>query len=636
MTDHCTKEGEMMLNGRRIVSLCTSRLNEIENCRFITELNEGLAKKDSTLFIYNVSTDLYWDDSNIRAEASVFSLVDFDVTDVVIIMHEKIKNNTIAENIISEAHRHNVPVIVVDAVYKDCISICFDYKKGFEAVVRHVIEDHHVRRPHFMAGYKDNQFSEERLAVFRKVIEENGIEFSYDMVSYGNFWAKPAKEATEAIVASGNIPEAIICANDIMAINVCSVLRDHGFRVPDDVIVTGFDGIDEINLCIPRMTSSYCGSAGVVPTVLKCINDFFENGITESQCLVEPKVILNESCGCHSEQSDDESEKSFRSFNDRFYRYQDDNTILSAVSESMQCCTDIVECACKMFTDVMMEMSVMVNKDCIDCTKNYYADESHKEFGDDMFVFFESNSESLNQRPFRRRDIVPHIEEYIKYGTPVLFNVISFLNVPLGYICFHMKTYDVVDYCKITAIVNAVGSGIGGFVNMRYQHYLISRIERMYKFDSLTGLYNRLSFNNEFEERKRSIAGETVPITVILSDLDGLKYINDNFGHGAGDNAIKTAAKVLKASCSDDALCVRFGGDEMLALIIGECEPEKIKAEIAKRLKEYNANSDNPYIISASIGIYCTDSSQNTDFELLVKESDTAMYAEKIAKRRRT
>ena len=623
-----------MLNGHKIVSLCISRLNEIEHCRFISELNSGLKSKNAALFIYNINADLYWDDKNIKAETAVFGLIDFSITDLVIIMHEKIKNKSITEKIITEAKKNNVPVMVVDAEYDGCINICFDYKKGFEAVVRHVIEYHSIRKPHFMAGYKNNIYSEERKKVFRQIVEENDITFSEDMVSYGDFWAQPAREAAEKIIESGNIPEAVICANDIMAINVSSVFQEHGFLIPDDVIITGFDGVDEINLCLPRLTSSYCGSAGVVPKIIECIDMLAENHDCTGTFLVEPELIINDSCGCHTNPAV-AAASYIRSFNDRFYRYQDDNITLTSISENMLSAIDSIDCACKMFNDVIKDITVIINKDCINCTQNYYVGNNRMDFVDDMYVFFESDVNVFKQRNFDRKDIVPDINKYLGYGSPIIFNVISFMNVPLGYICFHMPKYDVVDYCKIPHIANAIGSGIGGYVNMKYQHYLTSRIERMYKYDSLTGLYNRLSFNNEFEKRKKSLENEKVPITVILVDLDGLKAINDNYGHGAGDNAIHTIAAALKESSPSDAICVRFGGDEMLAVIMGECVPEKIRSDFNQKLINYNEKEGKPYIISASMGIYHTDSTKNTDFEYLVREADAKMYAEKLAKRRK-
>ena len=157
----------------------------------------------------------------------------------------------------------------------------------------------------------------------------------------------------------------------------------------------------------------------------------------------------------------------------------------------------------------------------------------------------------------------------------------------------------------------------------------------MYKYDSLTNLYNRLSFTNEFEKMKRSFAGKKVPLNIILIDLDGLKHINDNYGHGAGDNAIRVIATALREACPKGSLCVRFGGDEMLAVIPGKNDPEAVKHDINRRIERYNAKEGKPYLISASAGIYRTDSTCDTDFEHLIKEADAIMYAEKIEKRRK-
>ena len=71
--------------------------------------------------------------------------------------------------------------------YENTINVCFNYEDGFENVVRHVIEEHGCRKLHMMAGLKDNDFSERRIDVFKKVLSENNIPFSNSMISYGEF-----------------------------------------------------------------------------------------------------------------------------------------------------------------------------------------------------------------------------------------------------------------------------------------------------------------------------------------------------------------------------------------------------------------------------------------------------------------
>ena len=267
-----------MFCGKRIIALCTSRVYDDQVNEFIDALNGYIVQKGYRLFVYSINNDMYWEEQNINAGTAVYSLIDYDITDAVVIMDEKIKSRTVSDNIAEAAHSHGVPVIVVDGKMENAVNICFDYEKGFENIVRHVMDMHHVRKPHFMAGLKDNPFSDKRIYIFKRVIAEYGIDFNDNMLSYGDFWAKPAAEAARRIIESGDIPDAVICANDIMAINVCGVFMENGIKVPEQVIVTGFDGIAEINLSSPKISSVKCGSVPMAKAVSDALTECFENG----------------------------------------------------------------------------------------------------------------------------------------------------------------------------------------------------------------------------------------------------------------------------------------------------------------------------------------------------------------------
>ena len=623
-----------MIDGTPIAALCMSRLHDTENCRFIANLNERLVESGCSLWIYNINTDMYWNDEHPRAEAAVFDLIDYEKTDVIILMDEKIKSHEIAGRILKRAREHNVPVIVVDGSYEGTVCVRYDYTRGFEQVCRHVIEYHQAKHPHFMGGFAENPFSMERQEVFRRVCEENGIRYDEKtMVSYGNFWAKPAKAATEAIIASGNIPDAIICANDIMAINVASVLFEHGIRVPEDVIVTGFDGIDEIYYSVPPLTSASCGSSGFADSVSDAVMRCLHEGLTEGEHLVEPRLILSESCGCSTCTPPADH---IHTFNDRFYRYQDDNQILAETGERMQTAEDFASASYTLFQDVIHDMTCILNSSCTDDTVNYFETKRESAFDDEMLMFFDTELKPFRQYRMSRREIVPLLGTHIRSGYPLIFVALSFMNVPLGYLCFHFHDYEITDYCKVPQLVTGLNTALGGFMNRRYQLYLLRRIEQMYRYDSLTGLLNRLSFAKSFAELKQMHGHEEMPLTVILSDLDGLKPINDHFGHAAGDNAIHTAAVALQAACPAGSLCVRFGGDEMVAVIPGQSEAEEIISRIHGYLEEYNTRSGLQYRITTSIGFFTTVLREDTDFETLVRESDAVMYLEKQRKKQKS
>lgn len=89
-------------------------------------------------------------------------------------------------------------------------------------------------------------------------------------------------------------------------------------------------------------------------------------------------------------------------------------------------------------------------------------------------------------------------------------------------------------------------------------------IEYLSYHDSLTGLYNRRFFE---EEMRRNDVPRNMPISIIMADINGLKQINDSFGHPVGDELLKAAAQIIKKACRADDIVARLGGDEFVILL---------------------------------------------------------------------
>ena len=135
-----------------------------------------------------------------KGEQSVFDLIDYNITDAVVTFEEGVYAENVMTKIRMDAAKYGKPVISVGVEHDDCISIKFGYAKGFEQVVRHVIEQHGVRDIGFIAGRKDEENSEERTAVFRKLLEEYDIPFRNDVFYYGDYWSVPALKAVDDMI----------------------------------------------------------------------------------------------------------------------------------------------------------------------------------------------------------------------------------------------------------------------------------------------------------------------------------------------------------------------------------------------------------------------------------------------------
>lgn len=151
--------------------------------------------------------------------------------------------------------------------------------------------------------------------------------------------------------------------------------------------------------------------------------------------------------------------------------------------------------------------------------------------------------------------------------------------------------------------------------------------------DELTGLYNRRGFLTFAEEQIKYAQSGRRELVVLFADVDGLKAINDAFGHSEGDRAIKLAAQVLLTVFRDTDLISRIHGDEFAVLAL-DCSPEglvRIEAHLEKALRASNSLG-NPWKLSMSLGAIHVDSKHPVSIDELLGKADKTMYERKRTK----
>lgn len=149
--------------------------------------------------------------------------------------------------------------------------------------------------------------------------------------------------------------------------------------------------------------------------------------------------------------------------------------------------------------------------------------------------------------------------------------------------------------------------------------------------DSLTGLYNRAFFD---EEMARFDTKRQLPVSLIMADLNGLKLVNDTYGHRVGDEILKRAADILKSACREEDIITRWGGDEFVVLL--PQTPVNDALSIAKRIVE---GCNEVYVedvpVSMALGVASREDPAKALSEVL-REAEDAMYKEKLTESRST
>ena len=145
--------------------------------------------------------------------------------------------------------------------------------------------------------------------------------------------------------------------------------------------------------------------------------------------------------------------------------------------------------------------------------------------------------------------------------------------------------------------------------------------------DGLTSLYNRTFFQEELER----LGSSQQSIGMIVMDLDGLKLINDAFGHAMGDKILADAARIFDRCTPAEGIIARIGGDEFAIILtmVNEENLEVLCRCIGSAVSEYNLTAKNGSFISVSMG-YALQKDGDINLELLLKEADEKMYRAKL------
>ena len=149
-----------------------------------------------------------------------------------------------------------------------------------------------------------------------------------------------------------------------------------------------------------------------------------------------------------------------------------------------------------------------------------------------------------------------------------------------------------------------------------------NRLNSKAYMDPGTGIHNRLFFDEYME----SVLEEGREVTLCYLDLDGLKYVNDHYGHNQGDNYIRSFVSLMKSSVRSTDIFARIGGDEF-CVVIPEVEKETAEKKFAELLELFVAENKEEYPVSFSYGVVeIRRIGKRMTLEEIIKTADAQMY----------
>lgn len=571
-----------------------------------------------------------------EGEKVFFKLPDYSTFDAIIVYEGMMNIEGVEDELYSYLCKNaTCPVFYLKSDKEGFYSVLFDDRKAMKDITSHLIEKYGIKDICHMSGRMELYDAQERLAGYKEAMEEAGIEVTPGMVFSGDYYTHKTKEALDFFYSSrGRYPEAIVCANDHMAVSIVEELKNRGVRVPEDVLISGYDNLISSQTCSPAITTFENDYEDVANTLIDLAAKRINGEEIDRISYVNNKMILRRST--EREMEDTETKMDFYYQAELMWldAYGLENVFfLNSALESSFTEEEIFSSADIYFLYTASSKSfVLLNEDAFNSAMR--PAEKMSDFSENIVlkrIYYKDENRRYDspEYKFEKKELIP--EEYLN-EEPGVYYVIT-IHSGLKVYGYFISIFD--EGKRPNRFFQSYAGGIGRAIenfNIRNEFLDVEEMKRAYLHDTLTGLYNRKGYESNLLILEDRAKRHSFNLSVASIDMDGLKYINDTFGHREGDVALAEFASVLLATLEEDEIAARYGGDEFAAILISKDPARHIRFEkkLEQNLKTLAEASAHPYPIHASVGVVNTADHPGLSTSACLKKADELMYAHKL------
>lgn len=597
---------------------------------------------DTDLYVFQSFGNFNTDEGYNSGEYNITRLPDLRTFDGIILDLSNVSDASLKESFLARVRESGVPAI---SLLEDLPGLYYsglDNLTDFSILVEHLITEHGCRKLNYVGASPRNQENQKRLLAYRKTLEKHGILFEPERVIERSFEIKTGIRAFTEFQQKDLLPEAFVCASDNIAVGVCLAAREAGFSIPEDFLVTGFDNEDKASYCNPRITTADFSKTEIMYHAMELLVDIW-NGQTDRRCTYTQAVhIFQESCRCVSECPPDRGQYIIKRILSEA-RQSDMQNWMIDLNRFLLDCTSYTDLTSHMqmwlHEHQFGNLYLLMNPDIFHLEKvdilPEIPDDIYRCVGypDKMTVVHPvSDTEAVMQLSITDGHLLPDITRTGDQNIFV-FAPLHFREREVGYVVLQNCDY-LLDHQFLFKMLNSFRTALESLYNKLVLCKKNKQLSQLYIHDSLTGLYNRMAYENLALPLFQKYMQKKKHLGILFVDADHLKYINDNFGHDMGNLAIRSIASAIHKSCPVGSVCMRYGGDEFVCVIPDFDLPRmhRLEKTILHALEEISDVSRFPFPLEASIGSVIAD---DAVFSLndYINLADQKMYASKKARK---
>lgn len=559
----------------------------------------------------------------------------------------------------------NKPVISagVDLGIPNSYTVTYDCKGVFVDIIEHLKNHHNCKKIAFMSA-NDTQSPEaiERYEDFLLAMKKNGLTFDESLLYEGGFTGFRAEAALKKVIKTKEDIkfDSIVCANDSMAVGVIKYLKSVGAECPKDFLVVGFDDAIVSRVTIPHISTINQNVEGLGYTAGKIVEQILRGEKVKKDTKVKLSIKYRQTCGCipkenlfmiYLDEKLKQREDSF-STNVDFLNFsnmmQEKNTIITLMDMLKSSNTlrqlyynlRFIVQQCDMsnmeinFYDYTMDIDSSDSICIPDHAECYISSETKT--GANLF------KPGITFNP--HKTLFPSRSSKNESGIYILQPIFSG-EQNYGFLTCKINGRKFVDYNVYLKILVTSISQAFEYTSKLIEAEELEQINtklikdntslsKQSRTDEVTGIFNRRGFL-EYGQRSLDLMQEVNSNGVVFfADMDGLKTINDSYGHDMGDKAIKLQAKVLKSAFRKTDIVGRIGGDEFGVVAGGMrlADIEKTRLKINLLNQKISQENNLPFVLSISFG--AVDLQKSSVLKKLLTEADKLLYKEKESRKK--
>lgn len=604
----------MFENGRKTIGMFVCKATEYFQRIVCKAMAEQAEQWDYNLIIFSTFGEYDNNSEYIAGECSMLEIPCYEKLDAVVLLLDTFDIPGMEEQLLCQLkERISCPVISVRKKQEGCISILSHDKEQVSRMVEHMIDVHRAEKIYYLSGPAHMYDIVSREEGFRETVIRRGLEFDESYIYPGNLWYDIGERAVDYFLSlPGNLPDAILCANDYMAVSVCEELNRRDIRVPEDIRVAGFDDVAEARQICPQITTVQVKPEDFAARAMEVIRCHDRGEKLEEVYWIDAQNQYRVSCGCGM--TDRSLVTMFRQLlenNRRLIHLSKQNTFMVFRMESITRYEELPDLIGRFIegNEGVQNFFICLNKE-----KDFenlrhegtpFTNEMvltiHAHYNDAHVIEVDRHEET-----FDRCQLLP--ESYQKNAPQIYYvNPMHYKEHCFGYslIAFeHHQFRECGDFYQ-SFIVN-LSSVLQTIWLQNHIRQLNEAKTHLMRYERETDIYNKYGFLEEMSKWVRNAYEKKHSLAFLCVTINNLQAIMEHYGWSEKDAAVASVVEAMRKAINGykENIIGRIGENEICA--VGKDwkkeELKEIERQIITTVNKMNLELDKEYLVEISSG----------------------------------